>query len=527
MSDEDIEDFSNGFVDLPDLLASGGDARLLLDPITRLNDYGCRPFPRPEAFTFASSTATSISERGYAAAERRLSALIRSAKAHEFEVAFEIHTEELRRRLLALLELEGSGTEIVFSPSGTDSELDAVSITRILLGTPMTSVIVASDETGSGVTQASKGNHFGTLTAHGDLVDRGNPIAGLGEGVTSLGVPLRDETGRRPLFAIDATVLAEVARLIARGRRVLLHVMDHSKLGARCPSLGCLDEIEQRWGSDVQVVIDAAQMRLSRRRLAWHLSRGHMVLITGSKFFTGPPFCGALLVPAALSSRMASLAAGLPLGLNDYTSRCDWPRSWHSVRASVTERANLGQLLRWFAAVEEIQDYFRVPLAWRQYALAEFAKVIPGIIANNGALELLPDYERQSASACDDEELNVRTIFPFLLRRGGRELTPQGYRVIYRALNQDVMGHLPLGVAAKHRVIASKPCHIGQPVMLGTNAALRISAGARVVSETWSADESIARAKLSYEFEQVRIIIAKIDLLLSHLEALGHTFEEG
>ena len=65
MSDEDIEDFSNGFVDLPDLLASGGDARLLLDPITRLNDYGCRPFPRPEAFTFASSTATSISERGY------------------------------------------------------------------------------------------------------------------------------------------------------------------------------------------------------------------------------------------------------------------------------------------------------------------------------------------------------------------------------------------------------------------------------------------------------------------------------
>ena len=43
------------------LLMAGGDLRLNIDEIDLLNKYGCRPFPRPEAFTFASSTATSVS----------------------------------------------------------------------------------------------------------------------------------------------------------------------------------------------------------------------------------------------------------------------------------------------------------------------------------------------------------------------------------------------------------------------------------------------------------------------------------
>jgi hypothetical protein len=34
---------------------------LNIDEIHLLNKYGCRPFPRPEAFTFASSTASSVS----------------------------------------------------------------------------------------------------------------------------------------------------------------------------------------------------------------------------------------------------------------------------------------------------------------------------------------------------------------------------------------------------------------------------------------------------------------------------------
>ena len=35
------------------LLMAGGDLRLNIDEVELLNKYGCRPFPRPEAFTFA------------------------------------------------------------------------------------------------------------------------------------------------------------------------------------------------------------------------------------------------------------------------------------------------------------------------------------------------------------------------------------------------------------------------------------------------------------------------------------------
>jgi hypothetical protein len=47
------------------LLGCGGDPRLSIDPASGLNGYGCQPFPCPGTLSFASSTATSISERAY------------------------------------------------------------------------------------------------------------------------------------------------------------------------------------------------------------------------------------------------------------------------------------------------------------------------------------------------------------------------------------------------------------------------------------------------------------------------------
>lgn len=48
---------------------------------------------------------------------------------------------------------------------------------------------------------------------------------------------------------------------LAQGRRVLLQIMDSSKLGWRAPSAACLDEIARRWPRKVQVVVDARQAR--------------------------------------------------------------------------------------------------------------------------------------------------------------------------------------------------------------------------------------------------------------------------
>ncbi|HEV8028611.1 MAG TPA: hypothetical protein VGP50_14345 [Stellaceae bacterium] len=515
------------FAPLDHILASGGDARLHIDPITGLNGYGCRPYPRPDASTFASSTATSISERAYACAEAEHHDLIRAGLRQGFETAVDDRFEQLRDELRTVLDLADSGIEIVFSPSGTDSTLQALLVARAMLGTPLTSVIAAADETGSGVGDAASGRHFSALTSQAVIVKRGDPIQGLAEGVRRIAIPLRDERGHaRPPGVMDEQVKRAVAAAAAAGERILLHAMDHSKLAAQCPSLDCLRAVADAAPGAVQIVIDACQMRISRTRLKRHLAEGHMVLITGSKFFTGPPFSGALLVPGALSQRMAALDV-VPAGLADYSSRSDWPRAWQGLRAALPARVALGQLLRWIAALGEMRAYFAVPPSFRSFALARFATVVPALIAATPTRELLVDRSCGDGHATDDEEMASPTIFPFRLRRAGRLLSLEEARLVYRALNADVTAMLPAAATAADRQLAAQLCHVGQPVGLadpprGTSGALRISAGARFVSESWSpAGESVAMANLDGEFAQIRAILAKIDLLLRHFEALG------
>ena len=123
------------------------------------------------------------------------------------------------------------------------------------------------------------------------------------------------------------------------GARVLLQIMDSSKLGWRAPSEACLDEIARRWPDKVLVVVDACQMRLGRRRLRSYLDRGYMVLITGSKFFGGPAFSGALLVPSRLVAIARRAARGSRRDFVDYASRSDWPKRWTALALSLREPA--------------------------------------------------------------------------------------------------------------------------------------------------------------------------------------------
>src|SRR5580704_4587936 len=57
------------------LIASGGDDRLWLDPVTRRNRYGVPAAPAPDELWFSSSTASAVSPRGWTAAGEALERL--------------------------------------------------------------------------------------------------------------------------------------------------------------------------------------------------------------------------------------------------------------------------------------------------------------------------------------------------------------------------------------------------------------------------------------------------------------------
>jgi hypothetical protein len=506
--------FSDLFMPLDDLLVRGGDGRLALDRPRGVNEYGCGPFPSPDIWCFASSTASPISQVAYERVGLAREKLLRSAIAVGFEEAFDTRIEEMREELKASLELSAAEVEVIFSPSGTDAQLQALALARCLLGAKLTTIVVAADQTGSGTAYTARGHHFSSRTAAERVVRKDAPIAGLGGNsialpllATSLGIEARADG--------DNAVLEAIETAVSGGACVLLQIMDSSKLGWRAPSEACLDEIAWRWPDRVQVVVDACQMRLSRRRLETYLDRGYMVLITGSKFFGGPAFSGALLFPATLV-RSFEHAEGIAGGLVDYASRSDWPKRLTRWRSRFESRPNIGQWLRWEAALSEMTTYYGLPAAFRTLALRELGRTIASLIALSPSLRPVPC--GVNGSDAEDEEFAQATIFPFTVHRDGDVLSATNCRLLHRALMRDC-GEL-FSDSPADRAIAAQPCLVGQPVRIerqgaAPTAVLRLCVGARLVAEAWSSDEGAAHQNLLHAADRVAGIIAKIELLLA------------
>lgn len=503
------------FTPLDTLLASGGDTRLALDPKSRLNAYGCAPMPTDDIWNLASSTASSISEQAYERAALAREELMHKSLFDEVDVAFDARVEDMRDELRGHLQLPPR-VDVVFSPSGTDSQLHALFLARAAFGRPPVTVVVGSDQTGSGGAATSRGHHFSSMTASGVSVRKDGPVAGLAG--DAIAVPLRDAaTVIAQRGDADAEVLRAIETTVARGAPVLLQIMDSSKLGWRAPSDACLDEIARRWSGKVKIVVDACQMRLGRRRLRFYLDRGYMVLVTGSKFFGGPAFSGALLVPKGFSRSLAEGAEIAP-GFFDYASRSDWPKAWAALRSRFESRPNFGQWLRWEAALSEMSAYYAVPGAFRARALAELAAGIESMIA------LTPSLGAVSAprqSGIDDEEFARTTIFPFTLLRQGNPVPIADSNAIYRALACDVNGDID-GSAADRQVAAQR-CLVGQPVRIdpaddAPYAALRLCVGARLVTEAWSTNAVKSQRNLQHILDRIAHVLVKIELLLGRAD---------
>ncbi|TQF36599.1 hypothetical protein UNPF46_21500 [Bradyrhizobium sp. UNPF46] len=500
------------FTPLDTLLVSGGDPRLALDPSDRLNGYGCAASPEPEIWNFASSTASTISQAAYDRAALAREELMHKCLFDEVEVAFDARCEDMRHELRGHLQL-APRVDIVFSPSGTDSQLHALFLARAVLGAPPVTIVVGADQTGSGTVHTARGHHFSSMTAGGLAVRKDGAVAGLAG--ASLALPLL-ETG--PGIAMradaDAAVLHAVEATIARGAPVLLQIMDASKLGWRAPSADCLDEIARRWPRKVQIVVDACQARLGRRRLRSYLDRGYMVLMTGSKFFGGPAFSGALLVPKGLS-RSLDRIEGIAPGVFDYAGRCDWPMAWPALRSRFDRRPNFGQWLRWEAALAEIGSYYAVPGAFRAGVLAELAAGIDSMIALSPSLRAVAAATR--TTQIDDEELAQTTIFPFTLLRGGKPVSTAETSAIHRAMARDM--NEAISGSAADRQVAAQRFLIGQPVRLerqdgAPQAVLRLCVGARLVTEAWSPDAAEARRNVQQILDRIADVLVKIELLL-------------
>jgi hypothetical protein len=501
------------------LMETGGDTRLETDPRSSLNGYGCSHRPRPWAITFASSTASSSSERGYAAADkarlRATAALLRGEKRG----AVRRELQAVRRGIARAYSLP-AGCGVVLAASGTDTELLALALTQLIGGdAPVRNILIAPEETGRGVPMAARGHHFAVNTALGADVTFEAPIAGFRPDTEVLSVPLRDAGGGlRPLEDVEAQIAALVDGGIAAGQKILLHALDLSKTGLLAPSPDFLRKLRTAYAAQsVDIVVDACQARLSPVSVRAYLALDAVVLITGSKFFTGPPFAGAALLPPSIAARLQR--GRLPEGLDAYFGSDEFaPGS--KAAAALPAQGNYGLALRWHAALAEMRAVLRVAPARRAEILQAFGDMVRQKIAATPALCLLQQPEICRHVAAEAWEVRP-SIFSFSLRAPHapeRNLTPVEARAVYLWLNTDLSALLP------GHPPAGRICHIGQPVKLssphGQQGVLRVSAGARLISGEPSHRGLSSKTRIARELADLATVFDKIDIILRNWNLL-------
>ncbi len=505
------------------LLAGGGDERLTLDPATGLNRYGCAPHPRSGAVAFSSCTASSVSVAGLAAAEAARRDLLGNALQAGCRTALDTGFRDTASRILDHYGAHGLASALIV-PSGTDAALLATAIVVARLrrrpeavsspgqwpnAPAITSLLVDPAETGSGVPAAARGRHFAAITGAGKAVTRGEPVAGCPAGIRVETVTLRDSSGlARAPDRIDDAFEQALERCCAVDH-VILHRVDCSKTGLSVPSPGACLRWSERFGERLTIVVDASQARLEAAEVRRSLDAGWWVILTGSKFFGGPGFCGALLLPVAQARALAATTPLMP-GLDAYAAglSSDPARAeWHA-----------GLLLRWIVSLREMDAFRRCDAAQVEARLREHGRRIEDHVRADPRLSLVP------AGGNAPDGLGARSIFLFTVHapHAARLMRLDELALVHFWLDRDLGDAVRpagapstgkgIGATACWKRIAASLCRIGQPVWLGHGpdgpfGGLRLALGAAQLGED---DDGAA----------LSLVFAKLALVLDHFAAL-------
>jgi hypothetical protein len=105
---------------------------------------------------------------------------------------------------------------------------------------------------------------------------------------------------------------------------------------------------------DIFWVVDVCQLRATKKLINTLINLNCMVMITGSKFYQSPPFCGALLVPKTITNSLKNITDESVAPFLDIFGTSDIPMNLPELRSKFRKNDNKGTILRWEAAVNEM-----------------------------------------------------------------------------------------------------------------------------------------------------------------------------
>lgn len=509
-------------------LTSDGDSRTCLGEDGR-NKYHSSARPLNDTALFGSCTSSSVAPNGYDAALTFYRQLEAVEDEQQKQATISEHYSLCRRELLSyVMNLASHRARAIIAPSGTDAEYLALWVAWISSGKkPISNIVIGPTELGSGSIIAAAAKYFDEETPINQAVKPGNKLDDeLAEATQIYKIAIRDQSGdTHDNSDMDLEVTALVHREIAQGRHVLLHMVAHSKTGIHAPTLHTVNLLKKEYNTEqLSIIVDAAQGRFSRTGMRHLVRDNSMAIITGSKFFGGPGFCGAVVIPECYVNVLMQ-ETKLPNGFEKFFCADMFPTDWVGPRSALSNKTNLGVLLRWRASLAEIIRYYHTPSQLRYEVMYCFRKLAPKALEKSPYINLIGEDESEKYQGERLLQSNT-TVFFFTLGKDELFSKAQLYDV-FRWLNydlSDVLDHLPLierkGLEYKFQ--------IGQPVTLMKNndeeiSVLRVAIGGVMISD-FSIDLKYGRTlnqRMTFMEHQLEFLTNKLNIITENFNKLS------
>jgi len=519
-----------------------------------------------------SSSTSSISRAARLAT--RLAHLRSDLAAPDLDDAVRSVMSDQRNRLSKLLNLP-NGAEVLLCPSGSDAEYLPLAVARTLMAADdrkrsrssgksteqkkkektIVNGVTQFKEVGAGTSVASVGRYFSsTAPLLGDVagfeVDTPPPhLSGFGPTVV-------DESRSHIVAARRADGTAEKANEEMKqfvndhcssdntdSYYPIVHGVFGGKTGLR--DAHCADmptTTVGKAGATSLTVVDACQGRFTADELASWLSNDSLVLFTSSKFYQGPPFCGAVILPPGIAARLADVTVeDLLFDRDDDESECvtdmftedglgafltdkELPpclECWHSFLAPSSTRPspdiNVGLALRWESGLAGMEALSDVDDDERDAIVADWAGAVEDMVKVEGG-----NGEHLDAWWIERSIVSIRVARRSAVGEATTEWMGMGdLRKLYAWMSEDVSGRIQGVIGSEEDAEAlSKIAYIGQPVDVSeSHGIVRIALG--------------AESMLSYRndnkktLEEDRWVVKKMAAIAKHFEALDNYCEDG
>ncbi len=428
--------------DISDVIFQGGDERLDLLADGK-NKYHINPLEFDGLLNRGSCTCSTLNHQ-------TVSVLDETGKFETSQNVIETRNEQIRR-IKELLNYEGKDEfGLIFAPSGSDLAYLPILFSKILHPEKdILLILTCPEELGSGSQMAYLGKYYAGRNQFGNEVEKGEEV-NVRYDVNLARFRARNDEGR-------------IVRHSEEISKVLLQGPTQSKIGALVigSKSGIEDDISMipKLDQEVMWVVDLCQFRNSKRLVNHLLGMGCMVMITGSKFYMAPPFCGVMLVPRKLTEKLnnTSLDSNLTEGFDKIFSYYDFSEEFSNVRNNFPQKINRGLALRWEIALNEMERFNEIPREDSLRIISEWNTVIRNCIDKSEVFELMPHQEKTNQS-----------IISFRVKsRFGTYLSYDDLKEFYKVM---VKGSYEIGKFNK--------VFFGQPVKYSCGAFVRVALGA-------------------------------------------------